>query len=216
MTDWYRRKTWTTADEEEFFAKLIRSRKYNHPQFLRIQAFELVEAKDNNLLDAAEMLLNKVLIEYPDNRIERSQTYNQLGNIYRLRNDFERALIYFQKSIDFEKEFPNVISRSYLDFSETVVQAQKTEFYDKVYYLLLKKTEEKHIHFPIEDYTVYSILSFLANFKGDTTKAKEYAQVASIYADKKTNSLWNVNKNKIGIVKGRKSWLDKLIRHKNT
>ncbi|MCS4226941.1 tetratricopeptide repeat protein [Sphingobacterium sp. BIGb0165] len=214
MTDWFRRKTWTPTDEQEFFTKLIRARKYNHPQILRIQALALVEAKDNNLLDAAEMLLNRVLTEYSDNRIERSQTYNQLGNIYRLRNDLEKALIYFQKSIDFEKEFPNVISISYLDFSEIIVQAQKTEFYDDVYSLLLQRIDQENIQFPIENYVVYSLLSFLANFKGDTPKAKEYAHAASTHANKKTNSLWNVNKNKIGIVKERKSWLDKLLKYK--
>lgn len=42
MTDWFRRKTWTPADEQEFFAKLIRARKHNHPQFLRIQALAIV------------------------------------------------------------------------------------------------------------------------------------------------------------------------------
>lgn len=132
MTDWYRRKTWTKADEEEYFVKLGRARKGGQAQYLRVQAIELIETKDKNLLSVAETLLNKILTDYPDNRIEKSQTYNSLGEIYKLREDYKTALEYFQKSLDFEKEFLNVITSAYLNYSETVVRAEKIELYDKV------------------------------------------------------------------------------------
>jgi hypothetical protein len=71
MTDWYRRKTWTATDEEEYFAKLARARKDGPAQYLRVQAIELIETKDKNLLSAAATLLNKILTDFPDNRIEK-------------------------------------------------------------------------------------------------------------------------------------------------
>jgi len=42
MADWYRRKTWTKTDEEEYFAKLGRARKDGRAQYLRVQAIELI------------------------------------------------------------------------------------------------------------------------------------------------------------------------------
>lgn len=57
MTDWYRRKTWTKRDEEEYFNKLGRARKEGRAQYLRVQAMELVETKEKNLLSVAEILL---------------------------------------------------------------------------------------------------------------------------------------------------------------
>ncbi|CAN5727370.1 hypothetical protein BH10BAC3_BH10BAC3_05480 [soil metagenome] len=90
MKDWYRRKTWTKADEEEFFAKLGRARKDGRPQYLGVQASELIKTKGNAQLTAAEILLNKILTDYPDNQIEKSQTYNSLGEIYKLRENYER------------------------------------------------------------------------------------------------------------------------------
>jgi len=45
MIDWFRRKTWTEADENEYFKKLGRVRKWSRPQYLRIQAFELVSTE---------------------------------------------------------------------------------------------------------------------------------------------------------------------------
>jgi len=85
MAEWYRRKTWTKIDEEEYFAKLGRARKNGRGQYLQIQAIELIETKDKYLLSVAERLLNRILTDYPENRSQKSQTYNSLGEIYALR-----------------------------------------------------------------------------------------------------------------------------------
>ena len=50
MADWFRRKAWTKTDEEEFFTKLNRARKDGRAQYLKIQAIELVQTKDKELL----------------------------------------------------------------------------------------------------------------------------------------------------------------------
>lgn len=214
MTDWYRRKTWTKTDEEEYFTKLGRARKEGRAQYLRVQAIELIETKDKNLLSVAETLLNKILTDYPDNRIEKSQTLNSLGEIYKLREDYETALDYFQKSLDFEKEFPNVITTSYLNFSETVVRAEKTELYVKVYELLTSKLNENSLKFPYQSYIMNSVMSVIAEYNGDLGQAKVFADLADKYATAQTNSLWNPRKNKIGVVKERIKWLDKLVGRK--
>ncbi len=214
MTDWYRRKTWTKTDEEVYFAKLERARKDGRAQYLRVQAIELIETKDTNLLSVAETLLNKILTDYPNNRIEKSQTLNSLGEIYKLREDYETALDYFQKSLDFEKEFPNVITTAYLNFSETVVRAEKTELYDKVENLLTEKINEDTLKFPVQNYIMYSVMTVISEYKGDLKQAKVFANIAEKYATTQTNSLWNPKKNKIGVVKERKTRLDKLVGRK--
>jgi tetratricopeptide (TPR) repeat protein len=214
MTDWYRRKTWTKTDEDEYFAKLGRARKDGRAQYLRVQAIELIETKDKNLLSVAETLLNKILTEYPDNRIEKSQTFNSLGEIYKLREDYETALEYFQKSLDYEKEFPNVITSAYLNFSETVVHAEKTELYDQVANLLTEKINKDTLKFPIQNYIMYSVMTVISEFNGDVEQAKIYADLAGKNATAQTNSLWNSQKKKFGIVKERITWLDKLVGRK--
>lgn len=214
MTDWYRRKTWTKTDEEEYFAKLGRARKDGRAQYLRVQALELIETKDNNLLSVAETLLNKILTDYPDNRIEKSQTNNSLGEIYKLREDYETAIEYFQKSLDFEKEFPNVITSAYLNFSETVVRAEKTELYDKVENLLTEKINKDTLKFPVQNYIMYSVMTVISEYKNDLGQAKIYADLAEKNATTQINSLWNPQKKKFGIVKDRIKWLDKLVERK--
>lgn len=214
MADWYRRKTWTKTDEEEYFTKLGRARKDGRAQYLRIQALELAGTKLENLLIVAETLLNKILTEYPDNKFEKSQTLNQLGNIYKFREEYSKAIEYFQKSLDFELEYPQVTTSSYLDFSETVIKAQKIELYEDVYKLLTQKMNEKTLKFPYQNYLMYSILSIISEFKNDTENAKKYSDLAEINATTETNTLWNPHKKHIGIVKERKTWLDKLVKQK--
>jgi tetratricopeptide (TPR) repeat protein len=214
MTDWYRRKTWTKKDEEEYFAKLGRARKDGRAQYLRVQAIELIETKDKTLLSVAETLLNNILTEYPDNKVEKSQTYNSLGEIYKLKNDYETALEYFKKSLDYEKEFPNVITSAYLGFSETVIRAEKTELYDEVANLLTAKINEDTLKFPVQNYIMYSVMTVISEFKGDLGQAKIYADLAEKNATTQTNLLWNPKKKKIGLVKDRIKWLDKLVGRK--
>jgi tetratricopeptide (TPR) repeat protein len=201
MTDWYRRKTWTKTDEEEYFVKLGRARKDGRAQYLRVQAIELIETKDINLLSVAETLLNKILIDYPDNRNEKSQTYNSLGEIYKLREDYETALEYFQKSLDFEKEFPNVITTAYLNFSETAILTKRTDLYDEIENLLIEKINKDTFKFPIENYIMYSVMAVISEFKGNLEQAKMYENLAEKNAIIKTNSLWNPQKKKWGVVK---------------
>ena len=214
MTDWYRRKTWTKTDEDEFFAKLGRARKDGRAQYLRIQAVNLIDTKEAIQLAAAEMLLNKILAEYPENRIEKSSTLNALGEIYKLRKDFDKALGYFKQSLDFEKEFPNVRTSAYLNFSEIVVQAEKTAFYDEVENLLTDEIQKETLKFPFQNYIIYSVLAIISDFKEDLAKAKYYFELAESNATTQINTLWNPQKKKWGIVKERKEWLDKLTKRK--
>lgn len=108
-TDWYRCESWTKAEEEQFFTKLKRARKDGRAQYLRVQAIHLIETGRPSLLEVAESLLNKILTDYPEDRLEKSPALTMLGGIYRRRGDSERALEYFKRAMNFEKEFPNVV-----------------------------------------------------------------------------------------------------------
>ena len=91
MTDWYRKTTWTKEDEEYFFAKLARARKDGRAQYLKLQAATLIGTKDLALMGIAEMLLLKLLSDYPDNRIEKSISLKLLGDIYMFRGNFQKS-----------------------------------------------------------------------------------------------------------------------------
>jgi tetratricopeptide (TPR) repeat protein len=139
MTDWYRRKTWNKTDEEEFFAKLGRSRTDGRAQYLKIQAIELIYTKDKELLKVAETLLNKILTDYPDDNLNRGSVLHALGDIYKERGDYTKAIHYYKQALDFEIIFPNVITQAYLDYAELIVKTQDTSKYSELENILLER-----------------------------------------------------------------------------
>ena len=205
--DWFRKKSWTKKDEEHFFAKLNRARKWGRPQYLRIQAVELIMTKKPDLLKVAESLLIKMLDEYPDEQSERSLALNSLADIYRLQNELPKAIEYYKKSMDFEQEYPNVKTNSYLDYSELIIKTNNTEKYDDVLDILLER--QKELLFPIDKYKTASIISIIYNFKNEMGLAKQYAEIAEENANAQTSGL-RYHKN-LGVVKERTNWLDKLV-----
>lgn len=211
MTDWYRRETWTKNDEAQFFAKLGRAWKTSRSQYLKIQAMTLIATRRKELLRIAEMLLMKVLSDHPDDRTEISSTYSSLGAIYQIQGDYDRALEYFKRSMDYETGFPNVRTGSNVCFAEVVVQSGKTELYNEAEQILLTEINAKGLKWPYQDYIVYSLLSIISKFNGDHAQATRYAGLAEENANAKTNTLWNPRKNKLGLVENRIEWLDKLV-----
>lgn len=210
MTEWYRRKTWTKTDEEEYFAKLGRARKDGRPQHLKIQAIELVETKDPKLLDVAELLIQKLFTDYPDDKFERSSSLETLGDIYKYRQQFDKAIQFYKKAIDFEKTYPNVLTQAYLEYSELVVKHKKQEHYDFVEKIVSKRI--KGSMFPIEKYKAFSILSIISTYKGDKEKAEEYDALADKNASAETSGL-RYHKY-LGIITKRDSLLDRLVKRK--
>lgn len=148
MTDWYRRKTWTKIDEEEFFTKLGRARLFKRAQYLKIQAIELVFTKNKELLKVAETLLKKILLEYPDDNSNRGCVLYTLGEIYKLNGNYNLAIDFYNQALDFEQVFPSAITQAYLNYSELIVKTNKTEIFNELEEILLKRYSE--LLFPIE------------------------------------------------------------------
>lgn len=210
MTEWYRRKTWSENDEIEYFSKLSRARKDGRAQYLKIQAIELIETGEPKLLNVAESLLNKYLSEFSEDNFNRSSSLENLGNIYLFRNDYLKAIEYYKKAIEFEKEYPNVLTQSYLKFSEIIIKNELKENYNYVEEILLSRLDR--LSFNIEKYKVFSILSIINKNKGNIELAREYAKIAEENANL-DNSGFTYHKN-IGIVTERDSVLDSKMKEK--
>lgn len=210
MTDWYRRKSWTENDEAEFFTKLNRARKDGRAQYLKIQAIELISTEKKELLKVAEILLNKMLTEYPEDDFNKSSALHNLGKIYKQNGDEIKAIQYYKKAIDFEKIYPNVQTLAYLDFSELIVKTKATSEYNEVEKILMEK--QPKIVFPVEKYKVNSILSIINKYNNKVDKAELYAKLAEESATVETSG-FKYHK-LLGVLKERETWLDKIMKEK--
>jgi tetratricopeptide (TPR) repeat protein len=204
--DWFRKTTWTEEDRLEYFQKLKRAREYNKPQYLRIQAYTLYCTNEKKLLIAALDLLKKYFEEYPEDNIEKSSSYQLMGNIYCKMKKYDLALEKYNHALDFEEKFPNVQTGAYLDYSELIIQLNKVELFENVKNIILKKDGE--IDFPINLYKKNAILSIIYKYDGDIEKAKFYKRLAEEAANaEETDFRWH---KKLGLVKKRNKLLDKL------
>ena len=210
MTDWYRRKSWTETDETEFFAKLNRARKDGRAQYLKIQAIELVYTENRELLKVAEILLKKMLAEYPEDNFNRSSALHNLGNIYKKFEDESKAIDYYEKAIDFEIIYPNVQTQAYLDYSELIIKKKVIDKYDELEKMLMAK--QPKLLFPIEKYKVNSILSIINKHNKKEDKAEFYSKLAEENATAETSGL-RYHK-LLGVVTERETWLDKIVKEK--
>lgn len=208
--DWYRKKSWTKSDQEEFFAKLKRSRKGNRPQYLKIQAIELEATGKPELLIVAEQLLNQLLSGYPNDNFIKSSSSHTLGNIYKRRNDLETALKYYKEAVDFEKIWPNIKTQADIDFSDLVVKMNKPEYFDLVEELMHERLEKSL--FPLEKYRGYSILAIISQSRGDNTNFERFKKLAEENASKEISGL-RYHKD-LGTVKKRDYWLDRILKKK--
>jgi len=193
---------------KNFLPKLGRARLFKRAQYLKIQAIELVFTKNKELLKVAETLLKKMLAEYPDDNFNKRDALNTLGDIYKMQEDYNLAIDFYRQAFDFKKVYPNSITWAYLNYAELILKTNKTEIFNELEEILLKRYSE--LMFPIEKYKVNSILSILNTFKGQKEKAKQYAALAEQYAIADTSGL-RYHKS-LGLVDQRDTWLDNLIR----
>jgi tetratricopeptide (TPR) repeat protein len=206
--DWFRHKTWSKTEEEYFYTKLGRARKTGRAQYLRVQAVELIETKNHELLNVAETLINKLFSEYPEDRYNRPHALVALGNIYQLREKFDTAIKYYKQAIDFEILYPQVRTNAYLYYSELVVKTGNTNLYGLVEKVILERINNDL--FPIVKYKGYSILSIISKHNNDIEQAKYLVRLSELNANKETSGL-RYHKY-VGIVKDRDNWLDKLVK----
>jgi tetratricopeptide (TPR) repeat protein len=205
--DWYRKTTWTTEDENEFFLKLKRAQKLNRPQYLKIQAITLNDTNDKELLIIALKLVEKYFDEYPDDRFNRSDAFKLKGDILCKTEKYDLALESYKEAIDFERTYPQVKTDAYLDYSELVIRLNRTDLFRNVEKILLKQAGEWH--FPKDKYVGNAILSIIYKHKNNLEKSNYYKALAD-EAAKAESSGFRYHK-KLGLVNKRSELLDELM-----
>jgi tetratricopeptide (TPR) repeat protein len=184
--DWFRKTSWSDADQADFFDRLKRSRiASNKAQYLRIQAWYLEGVGSPELLRAALMLLDKRLAEFPET-FELAQTYDQKASCLAKLGEIDKALDCCRLALETERKFPNMRTRAYLQFGRLVAENKLARFFDDAL-AVLEEMKPRGIEFPSDIYESFGICALIAAEKGEMEKAAEFAEVA-LNAAAKTHS----------------------------
>ena len=98
---WFRKTTWTEADEQEFHARLQRARSsYNKAQYLRIQAHHLQHDASPPQFEAAQALLELLVAQYPEPS-ELGAAYLQLAQCREALGRTDEAVEAMRRAVEF-------------------------------------------------------------------------------------------------------------------
>ena len=176
--DWYRQTSWSTANQEAFFAKLKRAR--NKAQYFRIQALYLQEEQPEEAL--------KLLDEYFEvggEEIDLALAWAQRAECEIALGREPQALQSFRECFHREQAFAGQRTNGYLSFGLWVARNRRSEMYDEV--LAVFAARERWPFFPDTLYRFNAVLALIADDCGNTKAAAAYARLA-LEATSTTNS----------------------------
>jgi len=166
--DWYRNSDWSPAIEAAFYQRLQRAR--DKMQYLRLQAGHLTNTHP------------EVSLKLTDEYFARGTTYDQ-ASVYLIRaearvalGDIDAALREYDKAIAREREFPNCRTHAYLDFARLVVDAERTELFQRACDLLTERQD--WAVFPVDRYRLLGTQALLFHALGRQTEAGVSARLA--------------------------------------
>jgi tetratricopeptide (TPR) repeat protein len=174
--DWFRKKTWTSADQEDFFARLKWSRGvFNKAQYLRIQAYELQCVGTEEMFKTSLQLLKLLLTEY-DEGSQAAQAYNQQGGCLKGLQRIDEALISYRKTMEIERRDGKWATGAYLSFARLVATMPIPRFYDEALAALNEFGKREFL--PVQLYWSSASRALIYKARENLDLAKSYAQAA--------------------------------------
>jgi len=181
--DWYRKKSWSAKDREEFFARLNRSRgTYNKAQYARIQAVELLSTRNPSLVHPALELLNMVILEWPDETSQLASAYQHRAKCFLVQNRVDEAVNDFRKAFEWQRKVVGWKTDAHLDFAWMIATRCLTIHFDEAL-SLLEEFKGNEI-FPIQKYRAAAARALIAEERGESEMASELAKQALNEANK--------------------------------
>jgi len=173
--DWFRAKTWTLKDREEFFARLRRSRgAYNKAQYARIQAYELLTTRTREAYSAALELLDMILAEWSD-EAQLASVYHHRAECFAGLGDLPHAIDAYREVFQTQRARRRESTMAHLDFGWLVATTPLPEFYDEALAVL---REFHHDMFPVDRYRAGAIQALILDSQGNREQARSHASTA--------------------------------------
>ena len=170
MPDWFRNDEWSPAIEEAFQQKLSRARTHNRAQYLVIQAMTLVPRHPSSSLS----LLDQYFAT--SDTFEHSRAFQVRGDAFAALGQSEKAIESYKEGVEWERKFPNIISRSIYKLPFVIAKLRSREHYDLA--LSLLESGRQKLVFPIDIFLQAAALAFIYADLGKKTEAHNEAQRA--------------------------------------
>ncbi|MCC7522671.1 hypothetical protein IT407_02640 [Candidatus Uhrbacteria bacterium] len=129
--NWYRKTTWSKADQEDFEKHFSRARGVTKPQALTIQAHHLIhDIGTRDAINAGIGLIDRMLKDYSAD-FENARAYDFLGDANERLGNFDSALVAYSLSLDAQRKCPGITGQVHLSFGDLVARLKIKERYEE-------------------------------------------------------------------------------------
>lgn len=175
--EWFRKASWSEADQADFYARLKRSRSAGRKaQYLRIQAYHLEETGAPELIVSALTHLERMISEFPE-ASELACAYTQKASCLRALGQTDKAVACYRRALDTERKNPSRRTRARLEFGRLVCESKLVELYDEAL-AVLDELRPAGLLFPVDVYEYFGIRALVVAHRGDVPKARQFAEKA--------------------------------------
>lgn len=187
-TDWYRNSQWTPEIENQFEARLARSRG-QRGEYLRIQALTLVDTLRSECAEPAIALAQRHL-ELAPTGINAAQMHAAIAKAFITLGRTESAVDAFRSAVKSELARPNVRGYHYIDFAWFVATNSLSSHYDEALAAMQQIMQEQDLAFPANQYRYFGALALISADTEDIQNARRMAQNALSAASKEHGPFW--------------------------
>jgi tetratricopeptide (TPR) repeat protein len=196
--DWFRKQSWSQADQEDFWRRLARAREHNRGQYIFVQGYTLMELGPE-YATAAIALFDLVIDRYSDT-ISFVQALSEKATCLLNVGDSESALTNYRRAIEQMRIKPSVQTWAWLDFAWVVATECISDRYEAALDVLDEFGNSKQL-FPVVTFRLNASRALILSACGAIDSAADAARAALAAADKEGSGLRHHQK--IGIVGSR-------------
>lgn len=179
--DWYRNRDWNPEIEAQFSAKLRRAR--DKGQYLRIQASSLAKSHP----DAALLLLEQYFAI--GEHFDRAQAYVDQAEAFLTLGEVDRALECYVHALAREKEYPNLLTKAYLELPLLIAVMERRERYGVATDVL--DNNRSRPMFPADRFKWHAAYALISAATGNSDAAQRFANAALADASTKDSGFRN-------------------------
>jgi hypothetical protein len=157
---------------------LGQARAENRPQYLRIQAYTLIDTEQPQNAEYGDQLCDYLLVTYPDCRFESAPAWHAKADAAIVLKEYERAAECLLRAIEAERVFPSVLTNAKLDFAYLVAVAGLNQHYQLAESLLLELAIPPGGLLPAHRFRYAAAGSIFADYAGHRDAAQKAAREA--------------------------------------
>jgi hypothetical protein len=199
QAEWYRRESWTQADEADFNEHLRRSRQVFHRcQYLVIQAGVLQRTGSPGLLPVAVALAERAISDHPHQMFLAGAHLVKANALADLGRHAD-AIDAYRAAVAAQRAQPGVKHLTHLDFGELLVALRRPDLYPEVESLFPEFGDSDQM-FPANAFRHHYLRAVFAAARGDMPEAGRQARFA-LEAAARTQTEFRYHR-RLGLFKG--------------